>query len=103
MGMTVSAVVVGHWFNYGFLRIFGRPYLVVDGREHAVEWGRPVEVQLPDRPVPVGAGVRYREGGALLGHEPQTYDRHVRTQADGVPQMTFRNGFWNHTPFRLVR
>ncbi|WP_250445560.1 hypothetical protein [Actinotalea sp. C106] len=98
----MSAVVVGHWFNGWFMRLFGRAYLVVADEELPVAWGRPTPVQLPDAPVRIGAGVRYLDRGPLLGCEPQAYEGHLGTRGTEALRVTLRNGFWNHSPFRLV-
>ena len=102
MGVTSSVVVVGHWVKGWVLRLFGRAYVVVEDDELPVAWDRPTAVQLPDAPVRIGGGVRYLGRGPLLGCEAQTYEGHLRAGSTGVARITLRNGFWNHSPFRIV-
>ena len=101
-GAGVTVVVTGHWLSAWFLRLLARPWVVVDGEERRVRWGEPTPVSLPEQPVLVGAGVRYLGRGPLLGCEQEPYGGHLGARG-GAPRLTLRNGFWNHTPFRLVR
>ena len=95
---ALRARVTTHWFNGWFLRLFARPYLVVDGVEHAVRWGRATDVPVSAGSVRIGAGVRYAGRGALLGAESTPVDARAR-EGD---VLVLRNGFWNHTPFRII-
>ncbi|UNX53167.1 hypothetical protein MF406_08960 [Georgenia sp. TF02-10] len=99
-----------HWFNGWFLRLFSRPYLVIDGEELATRWGKTLDVPLSDGPVRICAGVRYFRRDPLLGCRPETLNvDELSSAADHDsgsshrPQIVFRNGFWNHSPFRVVR
>nr|WP_297429520.1 hypothetical protein [uncultured Actinotalea sp.] len=98
-----SVRVRAHWVNGWFLRLFARPVVVVDGVEVPARWGQATELELPDRPSRIGAGVRYRGTRALLGCEPEEVA--PLPTADGVAPRTveLRNGPWNHSPFRVVR
>ena len=106
--MTVTVRIVPHWFTGWFLRLFSRPYLVVDGHERRVGWGRAVAVISDGASLQLGAGIRYFGRGALLGCEPETVD--VPAPPPGAEStlgkpsaLVLHNGFWNHEPFRISR
>jgi len=87
-----------HWLNGWFLVLFTSPRIVVGSTEHRARWGRAVTIPVAAGQR-VGAGIRYFGRGRLLGVEDVELD-------DTVPAgstLLFRNGPWNHDPFRLVR
>lgn len=98
---SVNARVTTHWMNGWFLRFFSRPYLVIDNEEVAVEWGKWTAVEIPEGPVQVGAGVRYARTSELGGFEPQTLQPQGDELSRSTRRLVLRNGFWNHTPFRV--
>lgn len=93
----VDVALWPHWLNGWFLALFTSPCVVVGSTEHPARWGRAVRVPVAAGQR-VGVGVRYFGRGRLLGVED--------TALDDVPAgstLLFRNGPWNHDPFRLVR
>lgn len=94
----VHVFATTHWLNGWFLRVASRPYVVVDGREQEARWGSASTVAVEGGRSRVGVGVRYLGRGALLGLEATP----VEGLADGTA-LVFRNGPWNHDPFRLAR
>lgn len=108
--MVASVLITTHWVNGWFLRLFSRPYFVMNEQEFSARWGKAMDVSLPDGPVRLCAGVRYFNRGPLLGCEPETVDFEKDHRDDTEhgseslrhPKIVFRNGFWNHSPFRVV-
>ncbi|MCP3425896.1 hypothetical protein NBM05_07720 [Rothia sp. AR01] len=98
--VTLSVRVTAHWANGWLLRAFARPFLVVDGVERPVRWAEPAEVEAAGDVVRLGAGVRYRRADPLGGCEPETLEL---GGAEPPREVELRNGFLNHTPFRVVR
>jgi len=105
---TIRIRVVAHWFNSWFLTTFSHPYVVVDGERRRVAWGEPTPIVTKGTSLSLGAGVRYFGRGPLLGCEPEVVDL-FRAGDAGTPvgagdaTVVLRNGFLNHTPFRIVR
>ena len=97
----VNARVTTHWMNGWFLRLFSRAYLVVGEEEIAVDWGKWIAVEVPDGPVQIGAGVRYTSKADLGGFEPQTIQQPSEGSSESTRSLVLRNGFWNHTPFKV--
>ncbi len=98
--ITIRVAVAGHWINAWFMRLFARPYVVVDGRRRRARWGKPVTFDVPETDVELGAGIRYFDRGPLLGYEPRAV-RVGELSADSSGVLVFRNGLLNHQPFRL--
>jgi len=96
---TISVRVSAHWSNGWFLRLFSRPYVVVEGKPRRVVWGELTRVAVGSSSPALGAGVRYFGRGPLLGCEPDPVD----LVTVGEKTLEFRNGLLNHTPFRIVR
>lgn len=100
----VSVRVTTHWVNGWFLKPLAKPYVVVNGRERRVRWGREVAIELVSVNAKIGVGVRYFGRGALLGCEPQDIDLRSTSSNDVQSNMVleFRNGPLNHMPFRIA-
>lgn len=96
--IRIKARLVNSWF----LKLLSKPVAVVGRAEHPLVWSKPTEIEIEqDIPVRVGVGVRYFGRGKLLGvsmTELPAYST-LDLRSDVI---TFRNGFWNHEPFKLV-
>lgn len=94
--------IKAHWVNSWFLKLLSRPVAVVDHAVYPLVWSQPTEIEIgQDTSVRIGAGVRYFGRGKLLGVSMIELPAHSsRELSSGV--ITFRNGFWNHEPFKLV-
>lgn len=94
--------VMTHWVNGWFIRLFARPFLVIDDVEHRASFREPLMVRVSGDSVSVGAGIRYGGTRTLMGCEPEVID----IQGDAGPsrpiEVVLKNGFWNHAPFRIV-
>lgn len=96
---SVTVTVKGHWISAWIMYPFARPYVVINGVETKVRWGRPQTFAIASSDVHLGAGIRYFNRGPLFGHEPRALESpDVRTGA-----FVLRNGFWNHQPFVAIR
>lgn len=93
----VDVAIKTHWLNGWFLRLFSTPYAVAGSSEQRLTWGRTEAVPLGENGC-VGVGVRYFDKGSLLGVE----EAQVKHRRENASTLVFRNGFWNHDPFRLV-
>jgi hypothetical protein len=98
---SVNTRITTHWVNGWFLRLFSRPYLVIDDEEVAVEWGKWIAVEMPEGPVQVGAGVRYTRTSELGGFKPHMLQPQSDETSGSTRRLVLRNGFWNHTPFKI--
>ena len=99
MTSSVAVTVRGHWLNGWLLRLTSRPYVYIDGTEHAAAWGVPVREAVPGGTHLVGAGVRYRGSRDVLGRE----DSYVTVDDGEQTELVATNGVFNHQPFRLRR
>jgi len=95
----MKVVIETHWLNGWFLRLFATPYVVTGSAEQEARWGATATVPAGGDREGVGVGVRYFNRGSLLGLEKVM----VALPQSGATTLVFRNGFWNHDPFRLVR
>lgn len=94
---TVEIIVSGHWVNAWFMKLFGKPVVVLDGTRHEAEWDLPYRLLVSPGTHVVRAGVRYRGTSALLGTVPAQID----VTGGEVLTLRARNGFVNSTPFRI--
>ena len=96
----VTVIARTHWFNGWFLRLLSTPYAVTDSAEHRIRWGAASTVPVAaEDDASIGVAVRYFDRGSLMGLEKVQLDAGL----DHGTKLGFRNGFWNHDPFRLVR
>jgi hypothetical protein len=100
---SVDISVTGHWLNAWFMRLFARPYMVIDGKRHRVRWSEPNRINVDADEVELGAGIRYFDRGGLLGFEPERVEIQARAaqDPDATVSIILRNGFLNHTPFHV--
>lgn len=100
--MNCRIRIKAHLVNSWFLKLLSKPVAVVGRAEHPLVWSKPTEIEIEqDIPVRAGVGVRYFGRGKLLGvsmTELPAYST-LDLRSDVI---TFRNGFWNHEPFKLV-
>lgn len=89
-----------NWLNGWFIRVFSRPYIVIDGVEHLVKFSTPKCFSSNANSITIGAGIRYFGRGQLLGYEAETFI--LDPQPNGTIEIILRNGFWNHSPFRII-
>ncbi|WP_193071944.1 hypothetical protein [Brevibacterium sp. FME37] len=100
--MKYKIAIKAHWVNSWFLKLLSKPVAVVGHAEHPLTWSKPTEIEIEqDAPVRIGVGVRYFGRGKLLGVSVTELPAHSTPElSSGV--IAFRNGFWNHEPFKLV-
>jgi len=76
---------------------FARPYVRVDGQEHACRWNQPLPIEVTAGRHVIEAFMRYRAIPAALGTG--------RIEVDVSPgcevSITARNGWMNHMPFHI--
>lgn len=85
--------------NGWFLRLFARPFAIVDGTRHAAGWLSPLRVTCEPGDHEVTVGVRYRGSSRDLGVTSLT----VPLAAGEVISLVAVNGPLNHQPFTLRR
>lgn len=94
--------IKAHWVNGWFLKLLSKPVAVVGREEWPLVWSQPTEIDIEqDVSVRIGVGVRYFGRGKLLGVCMTELPAH-RTLEPRSDAITFRNGFLNHDPFKLV-
>lgn len=102
MNVVCRVKIETHWINGWFLRLFSKPVVVIGCAEYPMRWSRATEIEVYcDRFIQVGAGVRYFGKSQLLGVCKSELPI-GRVAESGLISLTFRNGPWNHDPFRLV-
>lgn len=108
--MNCRIRIKAHLVNSWFLKLLSKPVAVVGRAEHPLVWSKPTEIEIEqDIPVRVGVGVRYFGRGKLLGVSMTELPGVSMTELPAYSTLdlrsdviTFRNGFWNHEPFKLV-
>lgn len=102
LSMKYRIRITAHWVNSWFLKPLSKPVAVVGRAEYPLVWSKPTEIEIDqDASVRIGVGVRYFGRGKLLGVAMTALPAHSTPEIrSGV--ITFRNGFWNHEPFKLV-
>lgn len=91
-----------HWVNSWFLKLLSKPVAMVGGAEYPLVWSKPTEIEIEQgASVRIGVGVRYFGRGKLLGVSTTDLPAHSTPELRS-DTITFRNGFWNHEPFKLV-
>ncbi|WP_147441009.1 hypothetical protein [Mycetocola zhadangensis] len=94
---TLTVTPETHWLNGWFLRLFARPYVLVDGVEVLAHWGGPCVIPVePGRHV-VAVGARYLRTRPLLGVD----SAHVSVEPGQEMRLRARNGALNHQPFAV--
>lgn len=94
--------IKAHWVNSWILKLLSKPVVVVGQEEYALVWSKPTEIEVEqDTSARIGVGVRYFGRGKLLGVSMTELPVHgmLELRSDVI---TFRNGFWNHEPFKWV-
>ena len=97
MTPSLKVTVAPYWLSSIFLRAFANPFVLVDGVEHPAKWGIPWKGVVEAGDHVVGAGIRYRDSGGLLGVSSATFT--IRN--DRETALVARNGLLNHTPFTV--
>ena len=101
MNERIRIRIKAHWVNSWFLKLVSKPVAVVGRAEHPLDWSKPTEIEIEQNTsVRIGVGVRYFGRGKLLGvsmTEVPAYST-LELRPDVI---TYRNGFWNHEPFKL--
>lgn len=95
MQASLKITVRPFWLSAPFLRIFARPFVLIDKTEHTARWGIPQTFTLPEGDYVVAAGIRYRGSKTLLGASPVTFT----LRRDRETSLEASNGLLNHTPF----
>lgn len=72
-----------------------RPFVLIDGVEHAARWGMPVRIDFEPGMHAVAAGMRYRGFASPLG----VRDVQVHVDDRQTIRLLARNGLFNHEPF----
>ncbi len=94
--MQLSATITPHWANAGILLPLARPFVRLDGAEHLARWRRPLVLPVEAGAHRVETFFRYRGFNAELGAGGVT----VTVQPGVDLEVTSRNGWANHVPFR---
>lgn len=92
-----------HWINGWFVRLFARPFVVIDDEEYRASFGKSLTVEVEGDGARVGAGIRYGSKGGLMGCEPEEIHARGGSSPERPIDVVLRNGFWNHTPFHVIR
>lgn len=102
MNDRIRIRIKAHWVNSWFLKLVSKPVAVVGRAEHPLVWSKPTGIEIEQvTSARIGVGVRYFGRGKLLGLSMTELPAHSTLELrSGV--ITFRNGFWNHEPFKLV-
>ncbi|WP_432543465.1 hypothetical protein [Kineococcus sp. SYSU DK002] len=98
-GARLSFLARPHWVNALLLRLAARPYLRLEGSEHALAWGRTSVFPLEPGQHTLEAFWRYRGTRAPLG----AGTLQVRVQQGDEVLVEARNGPLNHQPLQLRR
>ncbi|MDN5806431.1 MAG: hypothetical protein L0I80_06245 [Brevibacterium sp.] len=100
--MKYRITIKAHWVNSWFLKLLSKPVALVGHEEYPLVWSHPTVIEMEqDASAWIGVGVRYFRRGKLLGVSMTELPAHSTPElSSGV--ITFRNGFWNHEPFKLV-
>ncbi|AOP54212.1 hypothetical protein [Brevibacterium aurantiacum] len=100
--MKCRITIKARWVDSWFLKLLSKLAAVVGHTEQPLNWSKPTDIEIEqDAPVRIGVGVRYIGRGKLLGVPVTELPAHSTSELNsGV--ITFRNGIWNHEPFKLV-
>nr|BFF07223.1 hypothetical protein GCM10023233_21920 [Brevibacterium otitidis] len=95
----IRVYVKTHWMNGWFIRMFASPVVCVNDRQFPASFTEPTVVSVDVHALRIGAGIRYFSRGPVLGCEPELF--RVDESFNEV-NVVLKNGFWNHSPFRIV-
>ena len=95
---SISVTSRPHWLSRWLIRPLARPFVVIDGVEHAARWDTALTVAVPAGRHTVGVGMRYRGFAALLGSCPVQ----VQTDRGQQIQLQARNGLFDGEPFYVT-
>lgn len=98
MASSISVTPRPYWLSVWLLRPLARPFVVIDGNEHAARWAKALTIAVPAGRHTVSVGMRYRGFASLLGLRPIQ----VETDHGHHIQLQARNGLFYGEPFYIT-
>jgi hypothetical protein len=94
-GASVAITISAHPLNRWFLATFARPFVTVDGVEHACRWSERYVLSVPPGDVRLSTFVRYRGLATPRGEGALR----LRLEPGETVEVVATNGIMNGTPF----